>query len=148
MQHFPIPLATTAAWEVIPPRAVRMPLARFIPSRSSGEVSIRVRMVYLYLAASSAKKTICPVAAPGEAGSPWAMTSAFFRAVGSKTGCRSSSSLLGVILRRASLSSISPSFIKSMAIFTMAAPVRFPFLVCRIQSFPCCMVNSISCISL
>ena len=38
-QVFPIPLVTTAACEVIPPRAVRMPFAATIPEISSGEVS-------------------------------------------------------------------------------------------------------------
>jgi hypothetical protein len=42
----------------------------FIPSRSSGEVSILTRILFLNLAASSAKNTILPVAAPGEAGKP------------------------------------------------------------------------------
>ena len=42
-QGLPMPRATTAAWEVMPPRAVRMPLAATMPARSSGEVSMRTR---------------------------------------------------------------------------------------------------------
>src|SRR6267143_661739 len=37
--HFPIPLATTAAWLVMPPRAVRTARAATIPWKSSGVVS-------------------------------------------------------------------------------------------------------------
>lgn len=36
----------------------------------------------------------------------------------------------------------------SIAIFTIAVPVRFPARVCSIHSLPCWMVNSISCMSL
>ena len=51
----------SAAWEVIPPRAVRIPLATFMPRKSSGEVSVRTRTTSLpastHSSASSAKKT-------------------------------------------------------------------------------------------
>ena len=40
-QVLPIPRATTAAWEVLPPRLVRIPAAAIMPSRSSGLVSRR-----------------------------------------------------------------------------------------------------------
>ena len=40
-QVLPMPRATTAACEVLPPRAVRMPLAAIMPPRSSGLVSLR-----------------------------------------------------------------------------------------------------------
>ncbi len=99
-QHLPMPRATTAAWLVIPPRAVRMPLATFMPPMSSGLVSMRTRMTALpslaQTSASSALKTIWPVAAPGLAGRPLAMTLAAFSALGSKVGCRSWSRLLGL----------------------------------------------------
>ena len=39
----PIWRATTAAWLVAPPRAVRIPWATAMPWKSSGEVSIRTR---------------------------------------------------------------------------------------------------------
>ncbi len=45
-QQVPIPRATTAAWEVIPPRTVRIPSEAFIPSMSSGEVSRRTRTTF------------------------------------------------------------------------------------------------------
>ena len=39
-QHFPQPRATTAAWEVMPPLAVRIPTAACMPPTSSGLVSV------------------------------------------------------------------------------------------------------------
>src|SRR6185436_694427 len=67
-----MPRATTAAWLVIPPRAVRIPRAAFMPWMSSGEVSARTRITALPCparrSASSALKTTCPLAAPGRAG--------------------------------------------------------------------------------
>ena len=42
--HVPMPRATTAACDVLPPRAVRMPSATIMPCRSSGLVSLRTRM--------------------------------------------------------------------------------------------------------
>ena len=75
-QHAPIPLATTAAWLVIPPLTVKMPCATFIPSISSGEVSSLTRTTFSPLAAqafaSSAVNTILPQAAPGAAASAFA----------------------------------------------------------------------------
>ena len=46
-QGFPIPRATTAACEVIPPRAVKTPWAACIPPTSSGEVSARLLLLSL-----------------------------------------------------------------------------------------------------
>ena len=150
-QHLPIPRATTAACDVIPPRAVRMPSALAIPARSSGDVSIRTIITLCPLAAhscaSSAWNTICPQAAPGEAGSPCVMTLALERASLSNTGWRSSSSFCGSQRHIAVFSSMSPSFTRSMAIFTIAVPVRLPLRVCRNQSLPSCTVNSMSCMS-
>ena len=93
-------------------------------------------MVFLNLLASSAKKTICPVAAPGEAGNPCAITLACLSALGSKTGCNNSSNLFGSNFNRASFSVRIPSFNKSTAILTIAAPVRLPLRVCSIHSLP------------
>ena len=139
-QHLPIPRATTAACEVIPPLAVTIPSAAAMPARSSGLVSMRTMTTRCpsacHLAASSAKNTIWPQAAPGEAGSPRVRTLADFNASLSNTGCRSSSSLLGSQRSSAVFSSISPSRSKSIAIFTIAVPVRFPLRVCKNQSLP------------
>ena len=150
-QHLPMPRATTAACEVMPPRAVRIPSAAFMPLRSSGEVSMRTRMTFrpsrFHLAASSAKKTTSPVAAPGEAGRPLVSTLAFFIAVASNTGWSSSSSLAGSHRSTAVFSSMSPSASMSIAILSMAAPVRLPLRVWSIHSLPSCMVNSRSCMS-
>src|SRR5437899_2024016 len=74
----PMPRATTAAWLVIPPRAVRMARAATIPWKSSGDVSGRTRITswpfFFIASASSASNTTSPVAAPGEAGRPLAST--------------------------------------------------------------------------
>ena len=43
-QVLPMPRATTAACEVLPPREVRMPCAAIMPGRSSGLVSRRTRI--------------------------------------------------------------------------------------------------------
>ena len=89
----PIWRPTTAACEVMPPVAVRMPWATLIPWISSGTVSMRTSTTRLPLAAcataSSAVNTTAPVAAPGEAGSPLAAMAALARALRSKIGCRS-----------------------------------------------------------
>ena len=73
-QVLPIPRATTAAWLVLPPRLVRMPLAAIIPCRSSGFVSRRTRMTASPAAARSTalaeSNTALPTAAPGEALTP------------------------------------------------------------------------------
>ena len=75
----PIPRATTAAWDVMPPWAVRIPCAAIIPWMSSGVVSHRTRMTaspsFPRISAVSASKTTAPEAAPGEAFSPFAATS-------------------------------------------------------------------------
>ena len=63
--------ATTAACEVIPPRAVKIPSAAYIPSISSGDVSSLTRTTFSPLfflsTASSAEKATLPQAAPGDA---------------------------------------------------------------------------------
>ncbi len=96
-QGRPMPRATTAAWLVMPPRAVTMPRAACMPWMSSGEVSSRTRMTaspfWPRRSASSASKTILPVAAPGEAGRPAATT--VRAALGSSVGCSSWSSAAG-----------------------------------------------------
>ena len=73
-QQVPIPRATTAACDVIPPRTVKIPCEAFIPVISSGDVSRRTRTTFSPLSfhstASSAVNTTLPQAAPGEAPSP------------------------------------------------------------------------------
>ena len=67
-----MPRATTAAWLVMPPRVVRIPLAACMPWMSSGLVSMRTRITLspfcARASASSAENTAIPDAAPGEAG--------------------------------------------------------------------------------
>mmetsp|Transcript_5374 Transcript_5374/g.12297 ORF Transcript_5374/g.12297 Transcript_5374/m.12297 type:complete len:251 (+) Transcript_5374:602-1354(+) len=151
MQHLPQPRATSAACEVMPPRAVRIASAARMPATSSGLVSSRTRMTCSLRAAASmaaaAVKTTLPVAPPGPAGKPRRMTLAFFSAAGSMTGCRSSSSWRGRTRVTAVLESIKPSLTMSTAICTAAGPLRLPTRHCNMKSFPSWMVNSMSSMS-
>ena len=58
----------------MPPRAVRMPAAAFMPWMSSGEVSVRTRITRsprcAHSSAAFAVNTTRPIAAPGDAGRP------------------------------------------------------------------------------
>src|SRR3569833_1199651 len=49
-QGLPVMRAITPAWLVMPPRAVRMPVAAFMPSMSAGPVSLTTRMTWRPLA--------------------------------------------------------------------------------------------------
>ena len=127
-----MPRATTAACEVLPPRAVRMPSAAIIPCTSSGLVSIRTRMTFspcfAISSARPASKTALPYAAPGEAASPVAMISTL--AAGSMRRWSSWSTCDGSTRRTASWRVISRSRAMSTAIFTAAAAVRLALRVC------------------
>ena len=151
-QHVPIPRATTAAWDVIPPRTVRIPCADFIPVMSSGDVSRRTRITFSPLAAhstaSSAVNTILPQAAPGDAPSAFAIGVAAFSAAASNCGWRSVSRFLGSIIATASSSVLIPSSTRSQAILRAAWAVLLPLRVWSMNSLPCSTVNSMSCISL
>jgi hypothetical protein len=81
-EGLPIWRPTTAACDVMPPVAVRIPCETNIPWMSSGTVSRRTRTTALPASdqrtASAALKTICPLAAPGEAASPLVATGIAF----------------------------------------------------------------------
>ncbi len=134
-QVLPIPRATTAAWEVIPPRAVKKPSLTFIPSISSGDVSTLTKTAGMpFLLNSSTWGTLnatLPVAAPGDAGKPWPIFLAFLSSFSSKWGCNKLSSWAGWTNKIASSSVIKPSLTKSTAIFKAAWAVLFPDLVWR-----------------
>ena len=89
-QHLPIPRATTAACEVIPPRIVKIASDATIPTISSGEVSARTKTTFSPLAclasASSAVNASLPVPAPGPAAKPVAIGVAFFNSFLSNSG--------------------------------------------------------------
>ena len=144
-----MPRATTAAWEVMPPRVVRIPSAACMPWMSSGLVSTRTRMTLrpcdFRCSASSDENTISPEAAPGEAGSPVAIT--LRAAPGSMVGCSSWSSAPGSTRVTASSRVINPSLASSTAMRSAALAVRLPERVCSIHSLPCSTVNSRSCMS-
>ena len=150
-QQVPMPRATTAAWEVIPPRTVRMPWAAFMPVMSSGEVSRRTRTTFsprfFHSMASSALKTILPQAAPGLAPRPLPIGFALASASASNCGWSRVSRLRGSIIRTACFSSIMPSSTRSHAILSAACAVRLPLRVWSMKSLPFSTVNSMSCIS-
>ena len=76
---FPMPRATTAACDVMPPWAVSTPCAWITPWMSSGVVSHRTRITGSparpRASAVSASNTALPTAAPGDALRPLASTS-------------------------------------------------------------------------
>ena len=145
-QVLPMPRATTAAWLVFPPRAVRMPLAAIMPSRSSGLVSLRTsttcspRAAHAFAVGES--KTTRPTAAPGEAAMPLISRSRD----PDRSNCGNISCASWDPDTRDSASSIviNCSSTNCAAIRNAAAAVLFPTLVCSIQSLPRSMVNSMS----
>ncbi len=149
MQHLPMPRATTAAWLVMPPLAVRMPCALAMPATSSGEVSDLMSITFSPLSfariAFLELNTALPVAAPGDAGRPFAIV--FVGYLGSMVGNRSCSSWFGSILKTASSFFIMFSFTMSTAIFIADVAVLLPVLVWSMYSFSFSIVNSMSCIS-
>ena len=133
----PMPTATTAAWLVLPPRAVMMPLAAIMPCRSSGVVSSRTRMTASPASprrsASSAVSTMAPVAAPGDALTPVASGSrpAIFAPTRSSCGNSNCGTDPGSMRSRsASCSVTSPSSTMSAAMRTRASAPRLPLRVC------------------
>ena len=151
-QHFPMPLATTAACDVIPPCTVSIPCATAIPSISSGEVSFLTKITFSprsdHSFASLAVNTTLPHAAPGDAANPLPNTRAVTKSFLSNCGCNNASNCLGSTRITASFSVKRPSSTISTAIFKAAAAVRFPLRVWSMNNFPSSIVNSISCISL
>lgn len=141
-----MPRATTAAWEVLPPRLVRMPSAAIMPSRSSGFVSRRIRMTFSperdHLIAVYESKTALPTAAPGDAAMPRPIWSTF--ASSSKRGNISWANCAPVTRCSASASSIRPWSTSCVAIRKAAPAVRLPTRVWSIHSCPRSMVNSMS----
>ncbi len=152
IQHLPHPLATSAACDVIPPLVVSIACDLCIPSTSSGEVSSLTRITFSPLAAhataSAEENTTRPLAPPGPAGKPLAITGAVSSALGSSMGSNNSTNWFGPTLIMAVFASISFSLCISVAIRTAATPFLLPTLHCNIKSFPFSMVNSMSCISL
>ena len=120
----PICRPTTAAWDVMPPVAVRTPWATSIPWMSSGTVSFRTRSTFLPCAvhstAWSAVNTTWPDAAPGDAGRPLVRVGSFFHSFGSNTGDSSCESEIGSTSSSASRGVTSRSAARSVAITTAA----------------------------
>ena len=141
-----MPRATTAACEVFPPRAVRIPSAAIMPSRSSGLVSLRTSTTCsprsAHALAVGESNTARPTAAPGEAAIPLVSSS---RAA-DRSNCGNISNASCEPETRDSASSIVIRFSSTNcpAIRNAAAAVRFPTRVCSIHNLPRSMVNSIS----
>ncbi len=92
-----------------------------------------------------AVNTTRPIAAPGDAGSPFAIDAGRF--FGSIVGCSTSSSFAGSTRITASFGVSLPSATRSTATFTIALPVRLPLRVCSMNSRLFWIVNSRSCMS-
>ena len=123
-----------------------IPSLTAMPWKSSGEVSIRTRMIFsprsTHSTAVSASNTARPTAAPGEALRPLTIFFAPLSAAGSKVSRRSWSTWAGSIRATASSLLIVPSATMSTAIFTAAAAVRFASRVWSMYSRPRSIVNS------
>ena len=146
----PMPRATSAACDALPPSEVRMPLAAWKPATSSASVKGRTRITSRpsspAATASAAVNTTSPLAAPGEALTPLARISK--SALGSKVGCRSASSDDGSIVAIASSFESRPSSTASHANRTAACAGRLALRVWSMNSCPSSTVNSVSCMSL
>jgi hypothetical protein len=92
------------------------------------------------------ENTISPVAAPGEAGRPVAITSRF-GAWDRWSDAASWSSEAGSMRITASFSGDQAFIGQSTAMRSAALAVRLPPRVCSIHSLPCSTVNSMSCMS-
>ncbi len=116
---------------------------------SSGDVSTRTSNTSCPLrvrsSASLAVNTICPQAAPGDAGR--ARVSKFFSACGSSLACSNWSSDCGSMCIIASSCVICPQSSISQAMRIAACAVRLPARVCNRNRRFFSTVNSISCMS-
>ena len=132
-QGLPMPRATTAACDVLPPREVRIACAAKKPWMSSGFVSSRTRTTFRpslpRCSAVSASNTIVPDAAPGDAGRPCASGVAACR--GSSVGTSSCSSSIGLMRDSARSRPISPFSHISTEVTTIARAFILPLRVCR-----------------
>ena len=143
---FPIPRATTAACDVLPPREVRIPAAAIIPPRSSGLVSFLIKITFSPRSAAAIAafdvNTALPTAAPGEAAIPFAIaiSVALFLNCGN-INCASCAPFTRII---ASSSVIICSSTNCIAIRKAAAAVRLPTRVCKSHNLSRSTVNSIS----
>ena len=145
-QVLPMPRATTAACEVLPPRLVSTPSAAIIPDRSSGLVSRRTSTTFSPLLAHwtavSEENTALPTAAPGEAFMPWVSWVA--SPLSPNRGNISWASWSPVTRRTASSMSMRPSSTSWVAMTNAAPAVRLPTRVCSIHSLLRSIVNSMS----
>ena len=143
----PMPRATTAACEVLPPRLVRMPAAAIMPSRSSGLVSRRTRTTSSPRAGPlhrGRRSRRPPRRRPRPVRRPCRGSAAAARPTASNCGNISCASWAPVTRASASSRVISCSSTSWVAIRNAAAAVRLPTRVCSIHSLPRSTVNSMS----
>ena len=146
-QVLPIPRATTAAWDVLPPREVRIPAAAIMPSQVVG-VRLPAYQQHLLTARRPLDRggrveddpTRCCSRGRGHPGGEPLTRRAPHRTGGTSAG----PSCLPLTRLSASSRVISSSSISWVAMRNAAAAVRLPTRVCSIQSLPRSMVNSMS----
>ena len=141
-QGLPMPRATTAAWLVMPPRAVRMPSRRMhaVDVLRAGLDADQDHLRALRLRASRPRRrsnTISPVAAPGEAGRP-GRDDCRARRLGIERRMQQLVERAGLDAADRLLAADQALATMSTAIFSAALAVRLPVRVCSIQSLPFC----------
>ena len=146
--HVPMPRATTAACEVLPPRAVSTPSAAIMPCRSSGLVSRRTRMTCSPGAVrSSGLRVVEHDLADRGARATRACPGRAARGPPSASNCGNSSWLsLSPVHAGDRLVHRDQALVDELGrrSGTPRAAVRLPTRVCSSQSLPRSMVNSMS----
>jgi hypothetical protein len=112
----------------------------------NGRTRITLRPSWAAATAAGAVNTISPLAAPGEAATPRAIT--VYSAPGAIVGCSSAFSEPASIVEIASAFVSRPSSTESTAKRTAAWAGRFALRVCSMYRRPSSTVNSVSCMFL
>ena len=141
-QGLPMPRATTAAWLVMPPRAVRMPLrgVHAVDVLGAGLDADEDHLLAARAPRSRRRRRrarSCPQAAPGRGRQALGEHVALARR-GRASGGAAGRAPSGSTRRIAVASSIRPSPTISTAIRSAAVAVRLPVRVWSMHSLPCC----------
>ena len=146
----PIPRATSAACEALPPSEVRIPRAAWKPATSSASVNGRTRITSRPAAAAStasaAVNTTSPFAAPGDALTP-SREHLEVGAPGRTSGAAARRAPPASIVSIACAGVSSSSSTASQANRTAACAGRLALRVWSRNSRPSSIVNSVSCMS-
>jgi hypothetical protein len=151
-QQVPMPRATTAACEVMPPRAVRMPWPRpacrgcpRVRSRADQDDLLALGLPGLGVVGGEDDAAACGA---GRGGRPLPIDAGLFERFGSNCGCSSCRAACrldaqhGLLLGRSA-----PRRPDRRRSCSAACAVRLPLRVCSMNSLPFSMVNSMSCMS-